>query len=57
MNLPRTWPWRSTNWTRCAINVLVFNPWGIDNGSDKPGLVWLTWAEVTASYRSWSRSL
>ena len=29
-------------------SVLVYNPWGIDNGSDKPGLAWLSWAYVAA---------
>ena len=38
-------------------SVLVFNPWGINNGSSAPGLVWLSWADVAANYRSWSRSL
>jgi hypothetical protein len=38
-------------------SVLVFNPWGINNGSSKPGLVWLSWADVVANCDSWSRSL
>jgi hypothetical protein len=38
-------------------SVLVFNPWGIDNGSAAPGLVRLSWADVVANCRSWSRSL
>ncbi len=40
-----------------ARSVLVFNPWGINNGSNKAGLVWLTWAQVTANYDCWCRSL
>ncbi len=38
-------------------SVLVFNPWGIDDSSSTPGLMWLSWADVTANCRSWSRSL
>jgi hypothetical protein len=36
-------------------SVLVFNPWGINNG-EKPGLLWLSWDQVTANFRAWSRT-
>ena len=30
--------------------VTVFNPWGINNGSSKPGLVTLTWAQLQSNF-------
>jgi hypothetical protein len=37
-------------------SVLVYNPWGINNGSNKPGLQWLTRAQVLGNFRAWCRS-
>jgi hypothetical protein len=37
---------------------LLYNPWGLNGGYSgntfKPAYVWLTWAEVTASFVQWS---
>jgi hypothetical protein len=38
-------------------SVLVFNPWGIDNGTGQSGLISLSWANVVGNCRCWSRSL
>lgn len=38
-------------------SVLLYNPWGIDNGSSYPGLLSLSWTEVAANFSSWAQSL
>jgi hypothetical protein len=36
--------------------VTVFNPWGINNGSQYPGLVTLTWAQLQANFSEWDHT-
>ena len=36
--------------------VLVFNPWGVNNVRKAPWLVSLSWADLAANCRAWSRS-
>lgn len=31
----------------------LFNPWGFHTGHLEPGLIWLTWTEITAHYDYW----
>ena len=33
--------------------VTLFNPWGLDNGSQFPGLVTLSWSEVVHNFVEW----
>ena len=37
-------------------SVLVYNPWGIANGSKAAGLVWISWADVKTNFSCWCRS-
>jgi hypothetical protein len=39
-----------------ARSITVFNPWGVNNGSSKPGLVTMNQDEVFANFIYWSRS-
>ena len=32
----------------------LFNPWGVDNGSSKSGILELSWSELTASFGGWT---
>jgi Calpain family cysteine protease/Bacterial pre-peptidase C-terminal domain len=31
----------------------LFNPWGIDNGSSKPGIIELAWNEIASNFSYW----
>jgi hypothetical protein len=31
----------------------LFNPWGIDNGSSKPGIIELAWSQIEANFSYW----
>ncbi|MCX7595594.1 MAG: C2 family cysteine protease [Fischerella sp.] len=31
----------------------LFNPWGIDNGSSKPGMIQLNWSQIQANFSYW----
>ena len=34
-------------------NFTLFNPWGIDNGSSKPGIIELAWNEIASNFSYW----
>ena len=36
--------------------VTLFNPWGLDNGSEYPGLVTLSWTEIELNFSYWTHS-
>jgi hypothetical protein len=36
--------------------VTLFNPWGVNNGSQFPGLITLKWSELAASFSYWDRA-
>ncbi|MBW4475413.1 MAG: pre-peptidase C-terminal domain-containing protein [Tolypothrix brevis GSE-NOS-MK-07-07A] len=33
--------------------LTLFNPWGIDNNSSKPGIIELAWNEITSNFSYW----
>jgi Calpain family cysteine protease/Bacterial pre-peptidase C-terminal domain len=33
--------------------LTLFNPWGIDNGSSKPGILELAWGDIQANFSYW----
>jgi hypothetical protein len=35
----------------------LFNPWGVDNGSSKSGILELGWSELTASFGGWTHTV
>jgi hypothetical protein len=35
----------------------LFNPWGVDNGSSKSGILELGWSELTASFSGWTHTV
>jgi Calpain family cysteine protease len=37
-------------------SVILFNPWGLNNGSSKPGLVTIKWSELVTSFSYWDRA-
>ena len=32
---------------------MLFNPWGLNNGTSFPGLVTLSWSEIVGSFCEW----
>jgi hypothetical protein len=34
-----------------AKTVTLYNPWGVNNGSQYPGLVTLTWAQIQTNFQ------
>jgi hypothetical protein len=36
--------------------VTLFNPWGVNNGSQFPGLVTMKWTDLAASFSYWDRA-
>ena len=42
-----------------AVNhtITLFNPWGINNGSNMPGLITLTWAQVETNFYYYDRAV
>lgn len=36
--------------------VTLFNPWGVSNGSQYPGLVTMNWSDLAASFSYWDRA-
>lgn len=37
--------------------VILYNPWGINNGSTKPGLIALTWSQIQSNFSYYDRAL
>lgn len=37
--------------------LTLFNPWGINNGTSKPGTIELTWSEIMASFSYWEYTI
>ena len=35
----------------------LFNPWGVDNGSSKSGILELSWSQLTASFSGWTHTV
>lgn len=35
----------------------LFNPWGIDNGSSKPGIIELAWSQIEANFSYWDATI
>jgi subtilase family serine protease len=35
----------------------LFNPWGVNNGSSKSGILELSWSELTASFSGWTHTV
>ncbi|MFH7028273.1 MAG: C2 family cysteine protease [Heteroscytonema crispum UTEX LB 1556] len=37
--------------------LTLFNPWGIDNGSSKPGVLELAWSDIQANFSYWDSTI
>jgi hypothetical protein len=35
----------------------LFNPWGIDNGTSKPGIIELSWNQIEANFSYWDATI
>lgn len=50
-----------TGYNASTQKFTLFNPWGVsggyENGSSKPGMLNMTWSEVTANFSSWDSSI
>ncbi len=42
------------NYNSSSQTFTLFNPWGIDNGSSKPGIVELAWSQIEANFNFWN---
>lgn len=45
------------NYSSSTQKFTLFNPWGINNASSKPGIVELSWSEIETSFSYWDSTV
>lgn len=45
------------NYNSSTQKFTLFNPWGVDNNSSKPGVVELNWSDIESSFSYWDSTI
>ncbi|GAX39833.1 hypothetical protein NIES4075_07920 [Tolypothrix sp. NIES-4075] len=52
-NIPADHGYALVGYNSSTQKFTLFNPWGIDNGSSKPGILELAWNEIASNFSYW----